>query len=212
MNVPIVSNDTLIILDEVLDKFQNLLSYTNINYFIEDTAEPPTEFYCTPETLDLNRVLYGYPEDYRYVTLHNLSSSMEQWNKYNSWVRTKIVPQLGMMDIASFSYYPPDGFVGWHTNANNVSHQLLFTWSENGDGYFRYYDDKNQQIITHPDKKGWQCKSHFFGSKDNSLWHCCYTKGPRLTFAVKLKGDNLNVEQEKIVIDWRDSIIKEISC
>ena len=61
MNVPIVSNDTLVILDEVLKKFQELLLETNINYFIEDTAEPPTESYCTPEALDLNRVLYGSP-------------------------------------------------------------------------------------------------------------------------------------------------------
>lgn len=211
MIVPIRDENTLIILDEILEKFQGLMLETNLDYFVEETVEPPTESYCQSNALDLTRDLYGYPLEYRYITLNKLSSNLENWNKYNNWFRTKIVPQLGMAETASFSYYPPEGFVGWHTNANNVSHQLLFTWSENGDGYFRYYDNKKKKIITQPDKKGWQCKSLFFGSKNKPLWHCCYTKGPRLTFAVKLKGQYLNDQHKKIIIDWRDSIISEIS-
>lgn len=211
MDVPIRDENTLFFLDSILDKFNELIEETNIEYFIEDNVTAPTERYCEPSALDLSKSHYGYPEEMRYVTLDGLASKMNNWLKYRTWVRTKLVPQLGMGDIASFSYYPPEGFVGWHTNSNNVSHQLLFTWSKNGDGYFRYYDDATKKIVTQPDKVGWQCKSHYFGPRNKPLWHCCHTKGPRITFAVKLRGENLNAQQEKIIIDWRDNIIKEIS-
>jgi hypothetical protein len=70
---------------------------------------------------------------------------------------------------------------------------MLFTYSLDGNGYFNYLDNKTNEIVTIPDKKGWQCRWFYFGEKndpDNHCWHSAYTSCDRFTMAVKF--DDLN--------------------
>jgi hypothetical protein len=79
--------------------------------------------------------------------------------------------------------YPPKGYIAWHNNANAVGWNLLFTWSETGEGWFKYIDKYGKEI-TIPDKKGWSVKGGYFGSydEDNKLcYHAAYTDCLRLT-------------------------------
>ena len=62
--------------------------------------------------------------------------------------------------------YPPEGYISWHNNANASAYVLIFTWSETGDGYFKYIDGYTGDEVIVPDKKGWQCKAGYFGSYD----------------------------------------------
>ena len=37
--------------------------------------------------------------------------------------------------------------MGWHTNYDANAYQVLFTWSETGEGFFEYYDKQKDEIV-----------------------------------------------------------------
>ena len=114
--------------------------------------------------------------------------------------------------------------MGWHTNWNANAYQVLFTWSETGDGYFRYWDLEKQEMVHVPDVKGWHCRHYYFGhlnEPDKHCWHAAYAGCPRITLAYKFinhlgsAGDQKTihpVDPEKDVQArmLRDSLIEEV--
>lgn len=81
--------------------------------------------------------------------------------------------------------YPPEGYISWHNNANASAYNLIFTWSETGDGSFSYVDGHTGKTVVVPDVKGWQCKAGYFGSYEepwyNRVYHAAETNCWRLT-------------------------------
>ena len=69
-----------------------------------------------------------------------------------------------METSALSTLYPPDGFIGWHNNANAAAFNLIFTWSEKGDGWFKYIEPTSKEVITISDVQGWQLKAGYFGA------------------------------------------------
>ena len=59
-----------------------------------------------------------------------------------------------------------------------------------------YLDKKTNEIVTIPDKKGWQCRWFHFGEEndpENHCWHSAYTSCDRFTMALKFTNmDYLN--------------------
>lgn len=92
---------------------------------------------------------------------------------------------LGARNNAVFTYYPVNGFMGWHTNWNASGYNILITYnSEENGGYFRYRDPKTKEIVTLIDPKGWSCKVGYFGNRseeDKIFYHCCSNTAERLT-------------------------------
>ena len=90
--------------------------------------------------------------------------------------------------------YPPGGFISWHNNANASGYNILFSWSETGDGCFKYWDIKKQEIITMQDVPGWQCKMGYFGpyfKPDTVCYHSAKTNCWRISVAyVFAEADN----------------------
>ena len=79
--------------------------------------------------------------------------------------------------------YPPSGFIGWHTNANQNRYNAICTFSETGDGEFRYFED-NTKIVK--DIKGWTVKqSEWF---NESIPHMAFTNCNRITIAFTSKN------------------------
>jgi hypothetical protein len=70
--------------------------------------------------------------------------------------------------------YPPDGFISWHNNANASSYNLIFSWSETGNGYFQYVDGDTGEIVKLQDNQGWQCKAGYFGNYGEHESKLCY--------------------------------------
>jgi len=94
--------------------------------------------------------------------------------------------ELGLQCSALSQFYPAGGFISWHNNANASAYNLIFTWSETGDGYFEYIDPKTDDVIRMHDKKGWTCKAGYFGSLDEPdkiIWHCAKTNCKRITLS-----------------------------
>lgn len=117
-----------------------------------------------------------HPEEYR-----------KTWNQLNDTMKT----ELGVQTSALSTLYPPGGFIGWHTNANAAAFNLIFTWSEKGDGWWKHVDPKTGEVITIPDKEGWQLKAGQFGShgSGNVVLHAAKTNCFRITLGYMLGHD-----------------------
>ena len=75
--------------------------------------------------------------------------------------------------------YPSGGYIGWHTNANQNRYNAICTFSETGNGSFKYIEE--DIIIEVKDKKGWSVKESMWF--DNSIQHMAYTQCNRITIA-----------------------------
>jgi len=72
-------------------------------------------------------------------------------------------------------YYPPGGYLGWHTNDDCVAHNLILTYSASDKSYF---ESRQKRIY---DTKGWSIKINEF-NRDSS-WHRAIAIDHRITFA-----------------------------
>ena len=88
------------------------------------------------------------------------------------------------IDNPVIGYYPPGGFVSWHTNYKAPGWIILFNWSEEGKGYFKYYH--KYKLVTLKDKPGWNARVGRFPSEpDNLMWHCAKTECRRFSFSYR---------------------------
>jgi len=117
-----------------------------------------------------------HPEEYR-----------KTWNALNF----SLMEELGVQNSALSTLYPPDGFIGWHNNADAPAYNLIFTWSEKGDGWFRYIDPKTQQVVTIQDEEGWNVKAGYFGPYGSGrvIYHAARTNCYRMTLSYVLGHD-----------------------
>ena len=152
----------------------------------------------------------GHPKEYASFPVSEMEKRDERVRHVNHYARNEFIRELGAEDNAVFLWYPPGGFVGWHTNQNNSGYQFIFSWSEKGDGYFQYYDKKQNKIIKLPDKPGWQVRHFHFGeTKEEHCWHSAYTKVKRITVCALFRyWDKTHLKDQ--VKQLRDELIDEI--
>ena len=208
----------------VLDSFdeENYVSYSDHISKEELLKEPEkflSEYYLKKHLGDPDHE--GYPVDFKMVRLKEFKAFTKEFiNKFSekydkiiqlqSFVKNDFVVDLGATSNALFAYYPPGGFVGWHTNQNNSGYQFLFSWSKDGDGYFQYYDKAKEKIIKIQDKPGWQCRHYHFGvDEDDHCWHSAYTNSPRITIAILFRWHDQPHMKEHI-LEMKDQLIEEI--
>lgn len=105
---------------------------------------------------------------------------------------------LQVNKIDSLALYPKNAKLSWHHNANSPGYHLLFIYSTDGNGYFKYMD-KNKNLITLPDPKGWSCQLNYFTDpaiESPLVWHCVWSKNYRLSTSFPLCP-----EQTKLILD-----------
>lgn len=78
-------------------------------------------------------------------------------------VNTEMMQWMGCRNNALSACYPPGGYIAWHNNANACAWNFIFTYSETGEGHFKYWDIKQQKVVYMKDKPGWQLKAGYFG-------------------------------------------------
>tara|TARA_B100001093_G_scaffold183921_1_gene176555 strand:- start:2760 stop:3422 length:663 start_codon:yes stop_codon:yes gene_type:complete len=130
----------------------------------------------------------GFPEcslliDYRTsVGAHKLNNRDKVMSLANN-----MTSELGASNNSLLTYYPVDGYIGWHHNANARGYNVLFTYSDCGGGYFEEYDLNAKKYIMHKDSIGWNVKTGYFGGHDEGnkkVWHCAANKsGSRITIS-----------------------------
>jgi len=90
-------------------------------------------------------------------------------------------------------YYPEGGYMGWHNNHNASGYNILFSYTKNGNGYFRYKDPITLETITMHDAPGWTAKVGYYGNleeKDKIYWHCARAYETRLTLGFIIPDKN----------------------
>ena len=213
----------LSILDSYVEEFYHLKEgYDLTEHYVFSTKKDTErgEEFCSRRYLDYKRdpARYdqhsGYPEAHWAMPVGRLAQSdPDHWLEFRDKVKYGFALEIGAHTSALLNYYPPGGFVGWHTNWNANAYQILFTWSKDGKGYFRYWDNEKQEIVEIQDRPGWQCRWYYFGHKDepeHHCWHSAYAETDRITLAYKFvnfrKG---SIEDDRAVVA-RDQLIKEI--
>ena len=77
--------------------------------------------------------------------------------------------------------------MGWHTNADTAYLRCYITYSENGDSYFKYYDQLTKKTIVDMDNIGWTLRYFKISNKiDELLWHCVYSNTLRISLGYRI--------------------------
>lgn len=192
--VTIRNKDFLKLLDDTVERFlphRELMTELSANE--GGVAIGRGKFYCEPrhlqEMIRKGADHIGFPEHaYGFQVSHGAKSHPEIFEPLKMWTKSELVRMFGAKGNSLTSYYPPNGYVGWHTNWNAFGYQMIITWSEDGDGHFSYYDKEKDEIITEKDVKGWQARWYRFGRVDepeHHCWHTAWTNCPRFTLAFK---------------------------
>ena len=83
------------------------------------------------------------------------------------------------------AYYPPNGFIDWHTNKNVEMYNAICTYSHNGDSFFEYQNGGD--TIRIDDDTGWNVKLTKW-SYDTPINHRAVSNTHRITFTFSSKN------------------------
>jgi hypothetical protein len=166
-----------------LTKFELIGDKSKRDYYISDQYKN--------KILNLSTTHDGYPEEilsYSLKISNRPNAPQVSDLKINSdYIETnqKMQRTLGTKHNALCSVYPPGGFISWHNNANASAYNLIFTWSENGNGYWKHIDPYTGKDVVVQDVPGWQCKAFYFGAykdkPEDIVYHMASTDCWRMT-------------------------------
>jgi hypothetical protein len=79
--------------------------------------------------------------------------------------------------LSGRTWYPKNGYMGWHTNSNNKGFRLYCSYvAEANKSFFRYFE--NGEIVTSWDKEGWNFRIF---NVNHLFWHCVYSETDRFS-------------------------------
>ena len=134
----------------------------------------------------------GFPESMRVYkgtmpdTKIEITKTSLEYRDMGEELNKRLMTELSAKKNTLVTCYPPGGWISWHNNANASGYNVLFSWSETGDGWFDYWDLEKKERVRIPDVKGWQCKMGYFGSYDQPdriCWHAASTECLRISVA-----------------------------
>lgn len=188
----------------LLYNFSDWFYQQDISAFKKESTKDEPNFDCVSEDY-LNRLIekdkkhIGFPEEMRGLELKDEALTNPEFFDFREPLREMmfgVTEFVGARNNALTAFYPEDGYIGWHTNWNASGNNLIFTFSENGGGFFKYLDPETKEIVVLPDIKGeWTCKAGYFGNykeKDKHFWHAAESNGStRLTFAYVIPDEDM---------------------
>jgi hypothetical protein len=137
----------------------------------------------------------GYPDDLYGIDFSVDPHSLPEYLKEKVlYYKYKFNELLGSKFNALMCYYPPGGYITWHTNWNVSGLNILFTYSKTGDGQFLYKDPITLETKIIQDEPGWNCKMGYYGKmkeQDQICWHAASTNCDRLTVSYVIPDKNL---------------------
>ena len=86
----------------------------------------------------------------------------------------------GIWEFRGVFHIPPNGFLGWHTNANASDPRMYIVWVEKENSSFFYHEEKDGSIKTIQEKKGWQV-NHFKAPH----YHAAHADCNRISFGFR---------------------------
>ena len=186
-NIEVKNQRVLDLLNYSLHNHQTTWPVQQNNHMIGEPDIDAQEFVgdtYLQQIVDMGTQHHGYPHGARSYALkpdHYTGTDPLYKSSFQTFSH-ELMMELGVRVNALSQFYPPDGFIGWHNNADAPGYNLIFTWSETGDGWFKYVDhDGNIQTIY--DTKGWSLKAGYFGTYEEGdvCYHSAYTRCWRMT-------------------------------
>lgn len=102
---------------------------------------------------------------------------------------------LGPSINALSMVYPENGYIGWHHNGNYPGYNVLFSYSQDGNGNFSYWDYDTKSIQRMQDVPGWNVKAGYYSSQDTErdkvYWHSAQTKNQRISIGFILENETV---------------------
>jgi hypothetical protein len=191
-----IKNETVL---KILNEFKDLWwekKDTDLKKYHLNSNDANREDYITEgyknKIMGMGSLHNGFPEKLKGYSLK--AESISGINRYDKTIsenftilNEKLQQELGTQHNALSTVYPPGGFISWHNNANASSYNLIFTWSENGDGYWKHVDPYTGNEVLVKDVPGWQCKAFYFGSYEDDpgdlVYHMASTDCWRMTIS-----------------------------
>ena len=124
-------------------------------------------------------------------------------------LNAKMMNFLSVKHNALAAIYPPGGFISWHNNANAPGYNLVFSYTENGTGWFDYIHPETKEVIRCQDKPGqWTCKAAYFGpynEPENVLYHAASSEDEwRITVSYVF-------DWSEAAADFREMVLEDIA-
>jgi len=192
-SVNIKNKEILSILDEFINLWWNEKD-SDLQKFYLGAKNENRDDYISDEykmkIMNMGSYHDGYPEKLRGYSIKldnndNPKSLDLSINRGYLKINEKISTILSTKHNALCAIYPPEGFISWHNNANASSYNLIFTWSENGNGYWKHVDPYTGEDVIVQDVQGWQCKAFYFGAYEDKpedlVYHMASTDCWRMT-------------------------------
>lgn len=149
---------------------------------------------------------FAYPR--AALGIGTLSTNSHSSNFFYSLIGNKLMRlqnTLGAQANALCMLYPDEGYIGWHHNGNAPGYNVLFSYSQDGDGYFKYYDKEKNEVIYMYDKPGWNVKCGYYPSEVREpkrvYWHAAYTKKARLSIAFIIDNRDMWINMIEYITD-----------
>ena len=118
--------------------------------------------------------------------IHLESKLIQKYNSKFVYFLQKKFPHSSILPSGYF-LYPKNGYMGWHTNSDTPYLRCYITYSENGDSYFKYYDQLTKKTIVDMDNIGWTLRYFKISNKsDELLWHCVYSNTNRISIGYRI--------------------------
>lgn len=193
-------------LKKYLQNITDILYTPNIVQLISRTIDrkddlQPETYGCSDEYLkkafEMNVREYGFPRSCLGMGMREITPELMNVISPVSKQVERIGLFLGTPTNALVMAYPDRGYIGWHHNGNAPGFNILMTYSQDGDGCFKYWDREKQEIVVMPDEPGWTVKVGYYPSEnkkdesDKVYWHCAETKKQRISVAYVLNHRNM---------------------
>ena len=206
---------------ELLDKWLEFRKYTDILTLADDIPNEEAEYYVSDEYFnkicEMKMGHDGFPEKMKAYNFQHSQTDVdwsapdvtrkhkEMCDLYNKLLR-EMTLEYAWRNTALASIYPPGGMISWHNNANAPGYNVIFSWSETGDSYFKYWDPVQEKEVIMYDKPGWNAKVGGFGSYsdgwDKVIYHAAHTNCWRMTLSFVFKTSATStVFQDMLVED-----------
>ena len=187
-NIQIRNKDLIKLLNDYSDWFENV----DKSLIKVQGEKDKNEYYTSDEYLETidKKNHEGFPEKTHGIDLVFCHSTDDEIRERIRQVDLDFNSVLGSKHCAVKMYYPTGGYMGWHNNHNASGYNILFSYTKEGKGFFRY---KKEQIITMEYTPGWTAKVGYYGNNnqpDKLFWHCARAYEDRLTLGFVIPDEN----------------------
>lgn len=185
---------------EVLSTLNFLSNYILNNKIVLDKTNSLP--YFTDQDVTSDDYLFSHCfknplQNFDYAEYQNLVKLNEVKLEKEFEVKSKALKHyLGLSQTGGIVLYPKNGYISWHHNGIHANgHMILFNYSIDGEGFFKYYNNDTKSVVTINDVIGWSVKFNYLPDSyitNDVFWHCVKTSNYRITIIFQILEQDID--------------------